>query len=53
MKHNMAVIKKRVRAMADAADGPIEPGSPEYRDIMQNIENDVQLVLEEEGYLEY
>lgn len=46
------IVKKAIREYAED-EGPIEPGSAAYHDLMQNVENQVQVVLEEMGEYEY
>ena len=40
------IVKKAVRQSLEDADGDLRPGTPEYADLMQNIEGQVQRVLE-------
>lgn len=47
------VVKSAIKEHAEEVDGDLQPGSPEYRDLMHNVEAQVQTVLEEEGYIEY
>lgn len=42
------IVKKAIREALDEADGELRPGTAEYADLMQNVENQVQAVLEEE-----
>lgn len=47
------IVKKAIREWAENHDAPVRPGTAEYADLMQNVENQVQAVLEEEGEIEY
>ena len=40
------IVKKAVRQELEEADGDLRPGTPEYADLMQNIEGQVQRVIE-------
>ena len=40
------IVKKAIRQSLKEADGDLQPGTPEYSDLMQNIEGQVQRVLE-------
>lgn len=52
MAQKRLIVKKRIREMAESADD-LSPNSPEYQDIMANVEGQVQKVLEEEGHIKY
>lgn len=42
------IVMKTVREFYEEADGGVRPGTPEYADLMQNVEYQVQAVLREE-----
>lgn len=46
------VVKAAIHEYAEQ-NGPIEPGTPEYSDLMQNVENQVQASLQEIGEYKY
>jgi len=50
--HDKAIIKSRVIERAEHK-GVEATGTPEYQDLLQNIEGEVQQVLEEEGIIEF
>lgn len=45
------IVKKRIREYAERYDISGTGDDPEYCDLMNNIEGQVQTVLAEEGYL--
>lgn len=42
------IVFERVREAERRCDGELRPGTPEYNDLMANIEGQVQRVLEDE-----
>lgn len=46
------VVKKAIRESVEHKDSPVSPGTPQYADLMQNVEGQVQTVLEEMGEIE-
>lgn len=42
------IVMERIREAEQRADGQLRPGTPEYSDLMANIEGQVQRVLEDE-----
>ena len=47
------VVKSAIKASIKNVDDNVRPGTPEYDDLMQNIENQVQSVLKEEREINY
>jgi len=41
------VVKKRIKEAYEQADGELRPGTPEYRDLMHNVDSQVRTVLED------
>lgn len=47
------IVKSAIKDYIEQTEGDFRPGTPEYDDLMQNVENQVQAILEEEGEIEY
>ena len=47
------IVKKAIRQSANDMDGDVTPGTPEYNELMHNVEAQVQSVLEEMGEIDY
>lgn len=47
------IVKSAIEDYVNRQDNPVVPGTPEYADLMQNVENQVQSVLKDMGEVKY